>query len=851
MKKLLLVFFLSLAVMVQYSFSQTIKGKVVDETSGEPVIGASVYLKGTTYGTITDLDGKFSLDVPAQPATLVVSFLGYQDYTKAISPKQGEILDLGEIKLKSSSIGLEEVKVVASFAVDRRTPVSVSRIEPATIEEKLSNQEFPEILKLTPSVYATKQGGGFGDARINLRGFDSRNFAVMINGVPVNDMENGKVYWSNWAGLSDVTRNIQVQRGLGASRLAISSVGGTINILTKTTDVHQGGSVFYSMGNNNYRKTAFTLSTGLLENGWAVTVSASHTSGDGYIMGTNFDAYSYFFNVAKKFNKHHTISITGFGAPQWHNQRPNKRPISFWLDNPYGIRYNPDWGWRHGKVWGGGYAYNQYHKPMFIFNHFWTINSKTQINTAIYASYGRGGGRRILGPQKNLLLYQYPSGLPYDVTLLTPEGQLDIDSAIDINYNSLTGAQVIAAMAKNEHDWYGILSSLNTKVGNVNITAGLDARYYKGYHYTEITDLLGGEYYLDNADINRDPNTPLHEGDKIYYYNIGLVYWAGTFLQAEYVSPNNKFSAFLSGSAVKTFDRRIDYFQYTPDSNKSPVVSFFTYSVKGGLNYNLTSKINFFINGGYFTRPPQFRFVFLNYTNDVNTGAVPEKVLSSDAGIGYVSDKLRMNLYAYYTIWKDKTLVRTMGTTVANIRGIDAIHKGLEAELQYKPFRTLTVHAMGSLGDWRWANDVVADIYDEQQNLIGTVAVYAKGIHVGDAAQTTAALSMDWEALPKLWVSADWTYYDRLYAYFDVENRTDPNDRSDAWELPSYNLLDLGAKYKFKLGGFDATLYGKVNNALNTTYISDALDGNDHDAMSSYVFFGFGRTWTLSLKVHF
>jgi iron complex outermembrane receptor protein len=183
MKKLLLAFLLSIGVMVQFTYAQTIKGKVVDATSGEPIVGASVYLKGTTYGTITDLDGKFSLDIPAQPATLVVSFLGYQDYTKEISPKADETLDLGEIKLKSSSIGLEAVKVVASFAVDRRTPVSVSRIEPATIEEKLSNQEFPEILKLTPSVYATKQGGGFGDARINLRGFDSRNFAVMINGV--------------------------------------------------------------------------------------------------------------------------------------------------------------------------------------------------------------------------------------------------------------------------------------------------------------------------------------------------------------------------------------------------------------------------------------------------------------------------------------------------------------------------------------------------------------------------------------------------------------------------------------------------------------------------------------------
>ena len=850
MRRLLLIF-MSVLLGLTISKAQIVKGKVVDAGTKEPIVGASVFLKGTTVGTMTDLDGTFKLKVPAQPATLVVSFVGYINFEKKISPKEGQTIDLGVIPLKSNAIGLKEVKIVANFAVDRRTPVTVSRVTPTIIEEKLGNQEFPEILKTTPSVYATRQGGGFGDSRINLRGFDSRNFAVMINGVPVNDMENGKVYWSNWAGLADVTRSIQVQRGLGASKLAISSVGGTINIITKSTDVKQGGSVFYSIGNNNYRKISFTLSTGLLENGWAVTASGSHTTGDGYVMGTNFDAWTYFLNIAKKFNDHHTITYNLFGAPQWHNQRPGKRPIWFWLENPYGIRYNPDWGWRHGKIYGGAYAFNQYHKPMMSINHYWTINHNTQLNTAIYASFGRGGGRRIMGPQQNLLRYQYPSGLPYESTLITPEGQLDFDSVIDINASSLTGSQAIVAMAKNEHDWYGILSNFNTKMGPFNITAGVDARYYKGYHYTEIADLLGGKYYLDNSDINRKPNTPLKVGDKIYYYNIGKVYWAGLFYQMEYVSPDEKFSAFASGTGVGTYYRRIDYFKYEPGHQVSDLVHFYTFSVKGGANYNITKTLNAFINTGYFTRPPQFRFVFLNYTNEVNKGAVPEKVFSTDLGLGYESKYVRAHLYAYYTLWMDKTLVRTMGPTVANIRGLDALHKGLEGVIKAKPTPKLSTYAMFSLGDWRWVNDVKADIFDEQQNLIGTVTVYAKGIHVGDAAQTTGALGFEWEALPKFKIGADWTYYDRLYAYFNVENRTDSTDRSDAWRMPSYNLLDMNLKYSFKFGGFNATLYAKVNNVLNTLYMSDGLDGIKHDPYTSVVFFGFGRTWSLALKVRF
>ena len=151
---------------------------------------------------------------------------------------------------------------VADIAKDRKTPVAVSTIKEAVIVEKLGNQEFPEVLNTTPSVYATKAGGGFGDSRITVRGFDQRNTAVMINGVPVNDMENGAVYWSNWAGLSDVTSAMQVQRGLGSSKLAIASVGGTINVLTRAADKKREGNVMFGLGNAGYNKLLFSYNTG-------------------------------------------------------------------------------------------------------------------------------------------------------------------------------------------------------------------------------------------------------------------------------------------------------------------------------------------------------------------------------------------------------------------------------------------------------------------------------------------------------------------------------------------------------------------------------------------------------------
>jgi len=227
------------------AFAQgNITGKLIDAETDEPLIGASVLIEGTSTGTVSDFDGNFVLNnVAAGTYTLIVSYIGYDDVKMDATVTNGDV-NVGSIACGSDAIGLSEVKVVASYAENRKTPVAVSNISSEEIELKVGNQEFPEILKSTPSVYATKSGGGFGDARINIRGFDQTNIAVMINGIPVNDMENGRVFWSNWAGLADVTKMTQIQRGLGASKLAINSVGGTINIITKTTDQKQGGSEF-------------------------------------------------------------------------------------------------------------------------------------------------------------------------------------------------------------------------------------------------------------------------------------------------------------------------------------------------------------------------------------------------------------------------------------------------------------------------------------------------------------------------------------------------------------------------------------------------------------------------------
>ncbi len=472
----------------------TLTGRIIDADSGSGLSGAVITGSRSRDVAISSNNGTFRITGIAGEHELTVTYLGYHDKTV---PVQAGSTDLGDIAMESDAISMADVVVMAGIVTsDRQTPVAVSNITRSQIDMKLSNQEFPEILKSTPSVYATKESGGYGDSRISMRGFNSENIGVLINGVPVNDMENGRVYWSNWAGLSDVTSFMQVQRGLGASKLALSSVGGTINIVTRSTDAVKGGSVYYGLGNDGLQKLNVSLSTGLLENGWAVTLAGSRQSADGYIRGTNYLAWNYFGNLSKVFaGGRHRLSLTAFGAPQWHNQRGNPYPIEDYHTHPDGRRMNLSWGYKDGKIAGTGYGYNEYHKPQISLVHTWNIDTKSMLSTSVYASPSEGNGRYISGAKPNWVSVNGGTsgdGRYYPDTAVSPEGQIDYGWVHEQNRGNPNGSQVIFGKSVNSHDWYGVLSSYNNQLTDeIKLTAGFDGRYFKSYHRREVDDLLG------------------------------------------------------------------------------------------------------------------------------------------------------------------------------------------------------------------------------------------------------------------------------------------------------------------------------------------------------------------------
>ncbi len=860
----------------------TITGIVVEAGSNLPLPGANVIEKGTSNGVTTDFDGNFSITTTSNSGEIVITYIGYNSKTIAFSGNA----TLGNVEMESSQVGLEEVQIIASVAVDRKTPVAVSTIKAADIDLKLGTQEFPEVLKSTPGVFATKAGGGFGDGQIRLRGFGSVNVAVMINGIPINDMENGRVFWSNWAGLGDVTSQMQVQRGLGAAKIAVPSIGGTINIVTKTTDVEEGGNVFTSVGNDGFEKYGITYSTGLMDNGFAATVSAATTKGEGYADGLQFSGVSYFINISKEFNEQHKLSFSAFGAKQQHGQRQNRQLIETYQNSERGRKFNSDWGYRNGQV--TFQEDNFYHKPQISLNHYWNLNDNTSISSSAYVSFGTGGGGGWRGVNKFTFnddgSSEYRDGL---------YGPINFDKiAAENEALGPLGSETILRASRNDHNWYGLLSNLKTNLNDqMVLQVGLDFRSYKGIHFQEVTDLLGGQYYLDDDSDENNPNNIARVGDKINYDNDGHVGWIGAFGQLEY-DINENFNAFVAAAVSNTSYKRVDRFNFL---NSDPLqetdrFNFLGGSIKGGANYRFDSNHNVFANLGYFERAADFDAVFLNFSNDnINADAPNQKITSYELGYGYRSDKLAANVNLYRTLWSDRTEFATFqqpgGTlATANILGVNALHQGLEIDFVYKALDKLTITGMASFGDWTWQDNVRdVRIFDEDQNEIddSPVNLHIAGLKVADAAQTTMALGLDYRFGLDTRLVIDYNYYANIYADFDPSDRTVTSDETDPalaaaeinavfatdaaqpWKMPSYGLFDVAMTHGFDFGPFDATLTARVNNVFDTEYIADAQDGpargnpNDPDfipgstAQSAFVWIGFGRTFSVGAKLNF
>ncbi|MBK7381259.1 MAG: TonB-dependent receptor [Ignavibacteriales bacterium] len=842
--KILLIGLVFLSASV-YAQKYTVSGMVTNVENGEKLPGANVYMKALNTGAVTNADGIYSIgNVPKGTYELTVSYVGYISEVSNIYVGGDVSLNFN---LKPSPVLLGETVVKGTRATLRETPVAFTEVKGEDIEFRLSSRDLPQVLNVTPSLYSSPGGGGAGDANLVIRGFNQRNIAIMINGVPVNDMENGWVYWSNWAGLGNVTQDIQIQRGLGASPYSVSSIGGVVNVQTfGASGRKEFSKLSTEFGSDNLSKTTFAFSSMITSN-IGMTGLVSRKVWDGYANGLYLNEFTYFFSIGGVFGKH-SVEFTGVGSPQEHGQRVTRQTIDSW--NQRGFDYNKNYGFLFGQPLNE--VVNKYHKPQFNLNWNWQLNQSSILSTVGYFSFGTGYGSGRLGSN---FIYNTAGLIDFDAVWARNEANLDS--------NGVKQSLTILRNSVNNHFWTGILSTYKTNVNDeLSLSVGFDGRYYLGEHYREIRNLLGGSYWLNTKDIN-NPDLITKTGDLVDYHNDGKVMLYGGFAQAEYQT--GKISTFLNVSASNTGYQRIDYFNFlnSDPAQTTEWQTFLGYTAKTGLNFNIDEHNNVFANVGYFSKAPIFDNVF-DFSNNVFADATNEKILGIELGYGLSTPLIALNINGYYTDWKDRAINAFFVYTApdestvdyqANIKGAEQKHIGVELESRIKPTNTLEFGLMLSVSDAKFQNDVNARLYPEEDpSQVTEIHSYVKDLYVSEFPMTRASFDMLYRYElgngSTFIFNPIYNFFGRQYAFFNPDARTNPDDLAQSWRLPDFYLFDVHTAYEILFTNFfvkKATVGLHIFNALNTkNYITDATDGSDHTQYSATVWYGRERWYNLS-----
>ena len=890
-------------------------GVISEGASGQTVGGAKIEVKSRNTGAVvhrmlSENNGSYTVqNLPYGDYRITVTMISFDTVVRDFKLNKAElVLNLN----MAGSLEFDEVRVIGNIVKDGPVPIAVTKISTQKIQEELGSRDLPMLLNGTAGVYATQSGGGDGDARINVRGFDQRNVGVMIDGVPVNDMENGWVYWSNWFGLDAITSTMQVQRGLGATKIAMPSIGGTINVITQGIGNKRGGSLKQEYSSGNSMRTSVSYNTGILKGGWGLTAAASYKQAKGWVQGTPSQGFFGYLKISKQFEKH-LLTLSGFSAPQQHGQRSFRQSIQYWSEeqarnnqvsidtnavfSDMGLRYNQHWGYRtvDGKQEVFSERLNYYNKPQITLKDFWKVNKKLSISNLAYVSIGRGGGTALYN--SSAILRDSNQLIDWDTMVYFNQyNPLFGTPNIDAQYSptEIKSSQILLSSVNN-HFWVGYLGQMNYEIKKgFELSGGIDARYYRGSHYQVIKDLLGGDYYVDLSDKNAA--SPMKRvGDKIAknLFNAnrdGLVAWMGAFSQIAYETKT--ISAFVNLSGITNGYRGIDYFQKRELHLSDTVLQFgygdtITYqgqsynsqsegvdyvktawkfipgfTLKTGASLKLSEHSNVFMNLGYLNRTPMYSNVIDNNYNKFFGVINNEKVLAIEEGFSYADKNFGVNVNVYATNWKNKPF--PYGVAVpdpndpseniyVNINGMDAVHVGGEVDVAWNIHKKLSTEWMFSMGDWFWnsSKTIVIPQYDSLEYTFD-----AKGVHVGDAAQTALSASIRYEPFKNLYVKAQLQYFDRYFSDFNPFSLQGANGGRESWVMPAYSLVNLYAGYRFKLGEDALNLSANIINLLNTVFISDATNNNNgsnqnFDATSATVMFGQGLRFNVSLSYQF
>ncbi|MFH7016342.1 carboxypeptidase-like regulatory domain-containing protein [Flavobacterium sp. FlaQc-47] len=693
MGKNYMLFFILLSFGVAFAQQETIySGIVIDAKTQNPIENVVVNIQNSSVTQLTTSQGKFELrsSIKGQQLLLLHS-QGYKDLLLKINSNPEQTVNLGILQLEDNFLD--------------NTPATLITLLDSDLSDDNSSSEMTSgLLQSSKDAFMQASAFNWGQARFRVRGLDSENGTMMLNGMVMNKIYDGRPQWSNWGGLNDVLRNQEFSVGAAASNFSFGGILGTQQISTRASTYRKGIRLSFSGSNTTYNWRAIgTYASGMNSSGWAYTISAGkRLANEGYFEGTTFDAESFFVSIEKKLSNKHSLNFTGFYTPASRGKNSASTDEVIQLTNE---KYNSYWGFQNGEKRNA--RVKKVEEPLLMLNHYFKINEKTNLNSSVMYQFGQVGNSTIDYQNANSPDPAYYRKLPSYYTSLygKDQGEFSGDFTPDyisaeknkilflenpqINWDELyqanqkpilnfqgdiTGYQpskshYVLYEDRTDDKTFAANTNLNIQITeNSTFDGGITFRNLKSHQFQSLLDLLGGEYFEDidafysgdqaQSDLQK-PNRQVKKGDT-YGYNFNLL---ATTIDAftQFKFNYNKIDFYLAQTySVSNYQREGLYqngIYPTSSLGKSQKVNFENFGFKGGFTYKISGKQLLFFNGMHLTRAPSLRNTFSNsrLNNSVVDGVENENISSAEANYILRSPKLKIRTTVYYTLIKNST----------------------------------------------------------------------------------------------------------------------------------------------------------------------------------------------------
>ncbi len=710
------------------------------------------------------------------------------------------------------------------------TPVFVTTLEDGE-NSSGSSGNISGLLQSSRDVFASTAGFNFSAARFKIRGYQSDKTMILLNGIPMNDLETGRGTWYRWGGLNDVTRYSETKNWLTDNPYHFGGIGGYSNINSKATGIRKGSRVSYASTNRAYsHRIMYTHGTGMQKNGWAFAFSVSGRYADeGYVDGTFYEAYSYFLAAEKNINANHNLNLTILGSPS----RRGKSSIS--TQETYDLSgdnfYNSYWGFQtqaDGSKIKRNSRVTDSHMPIIALSHEWKINKKSGLKTSIHTSFGKYGQTALnwydaKDPRPDYYKYlpSYYEGINDPINSQQTFNNWQNESTRQVQWDDLyfansknlythkdqNGAIIEEGLRSKyivENRWNNIVSGglssvYKLELENITVNSGVFLQMQRNHYYNTIEDLLGGDFWVDvnqfaeqdfidpNAAQNdlQNPDRTVKEGDtygnNYYIYNLN----ATAFGQLNYSTRKIDYYLAVELSDEQFYREGLYQTGLFPDNSlgKSETKNFLNYATKGGVTYKISGRQYLTANAAFLTEAPTSRSAFISpRTRNVTIDNLKnETIYTGDINYILRYPKLKMRFTYYYAERKDAVWSRSFYHDEYNsfvnyvMEDVDYFHQGIEFGLDGTIYKGLSGNIVLAMGQHLYNSRPTASIYvDNSAELLAEdKTVYLQNYKIGGMPQSAASLGLKYSGKKYWFAGVNFNYFADIYLDPNPDRRTE------------------------------------------------------------------------------